>query len=174
VVVAYGDTIKPTIVIDLKEDELTLLPPGIYVSLQSETVSSYGNLVPVMTIWTPFPKGACQYGYTQYACIGEGDTARFRPDIKPLKAGFTLKIEHEDWEMFKAVGATSKDVYYQVWHVGKGWIGHFFVSKDRQTMWTDVYPGDTYTVEPDGSKHITPIGHTKLQVYRRVSAPFAP
>jgi hypothetical protein len=168
VVVAEDDSLKPAFIADLTYDALTLLPPGMKVSFLPDYDPKAHESILVMTMWTPYPPEACNYGTTQYDCIGEGSNRQLDPKNQPFAREFSLTTYRDGIEFYKPLGANSRDIIYQIWVNGKGWIGHFFVAKDRQTMWTDVNPDNPMILEKDGTKRKPRVTPWVFQVYHRL------
>ncbi len=161
--------VKRAVVVDAMTDALSLLPAGVLVNFRIGLDKVAHEPFYEMILIPPFPLESCRYGTLRYECIGEASNKRPDPNQKPVIHEFSLVITKQDvFDTFAAVGATTKDVSYRIRGNGHSWEGNYFVSKDRQTMWAEVYPGETYTLEPDGTKRQTELPAVTLQVYHRV------
>lgn len=165
--VIRNNKLLPITLVNSLESGLTVLPPGVLVSFKPDYDPVAQEPLSVMDIMPPFPSYACRYQSLRYHC--ETDDAKAVPRQIAISWEFALEITKEEvYEVFAAVGATPKDVCYVIHVNGREWFGNFFVSKDRQTMWTDIFPGEAYTVDANGIKQEVKVTDTLLQVYHRV------
>ena len=159
-------------VVDFKamDDALSLLPPNVVVEFKigfdKVALESYYE----MTLVPPFPPESCNYGTLWTSCIGEGANQHPDPHQKPISREFGLYITKQDvFDTFAAVGATAKSVSYRVRGNGHSWEGNYFVAKDGQTMWAEVFPDEMYVLNASGSKQEVQLPATILQVYHRIA-----
>lgn len=148
----------------------TVLPPGLHVEFKPDYDPVAREALSVMTLLPPFPPDSCTYQKLQYYYDEYGGLKV--PSQRPIRWEFALDFTREAIEeTFAPLGATAKDICFRIYGSGRTWYGNFYVAKDRQTMWTDVYPGAAYILDTDGVKRDVPPTTQLWQVYHRVPSP---
>lgn len=159
-----GGKAYPITLADSLNSGITLLPAGLHVAFQTGYDATAREPVSTLVLQPPFPQTACQLQSTRYHYEAQ------HPNQVAIIWEFVLEVSKDQvHETFGSVGASAKDVSYTVHGNGHQWNGEFFVSKDRQTMWTPVFPGEAYFTTAVGVKKEMAKTATVLQVYHRVT-----
>ena len=83
----------------------------------------------------PYPPNACQYPLLEFKCTEVNGVKKL--DQTPDSMEFTMEIGQQGVEDFFAVGALNTERVYTLRCGGNDeWTPRFYVSRDRQTMWS--------------------------------------
>ena len=101
----------------------------------------------VMYLFPPFAPNSLQYPCLRYHYTEEKDVPHILQE--PVKHEYDLSIKKGEAEDYEPVGATASEVTYFV-QAGHEWDCEFYVTKDRQRMWTFVSLTKPNSASPHG------------------------
>ena len=120
---------------DPELSSFSLLPYGQRIEFTDGYDAKSDASFLVMYLLPPFAPNCLQYPTLQYHYTLQNEVSRILQE--PIRHEYDLTISKGEAEDYEPVGAKASEVTYFV-QAGHEWNCEFYVTKDRQRMWTIV------------------------------------
>ena len=112
-----------------------LLPYGQRIEFTDGYDAKSGESFLVMYLRPPFPPNCLRYPCLEFNYTERNGVRHISQE--PIKHEYDLTINKGEAEDYEPVGAKASEVTYFV-QAGHEWNGEYYVTKDRQRMWTII------------------------------------